>query len=240
MAPGLRPVNERTGQVGHIAHTLTWSEGHQTRISSGRLGPETCSSHGLPSPTLLPWRRPGHGRVAGSKTCVLSNGVLTHVLTQVPLSEQCLYFVPFFVEKGWLYVSRTKSARTPSAGRGVWPGFVAPHNINWCLELVVGGDGPHYLGLKCSRPEGCLLGHGGRTGSDVQWADPPCPSHLPSTPLPPLSASAVFAWLGAEGHPLGGCAGRRTWPQNLSEKGNGAVTAPCGRPVASRPCCSHG
>lgn len=148
MAPGLRPVNERTGQVGHIAHTLTWSEGHQTRISSGRLGPETCSSHGLPSPTLLPWRRPGHGRVAGSKTCVLSNGVLTHVLTQVPLSEQCLYFVPFFVEKGWLYVSRTKSARTPSAGRGCLARLCCSPQYKLVFGVGRGWCWPPLLGVK--------------------------------------------------------------------------------------------
>lgn len=55
------------------------------------------------------------GRWPGVKPAC--NGVLTRVLTQVPVSEQCLYFVSFFVEKGWLYVSQTKSARAPSAGR---------------------------------------------------------------------------------------------------------------------------
>lgn len=74
---------------------------------------------------------------------------------------------------------------------GVWPGSVAPHNINWCLVSAMGGVGPYYLGLKCLRPEGCLLGHGGRP-------DPMFSGQTRRAP-PALSASTVSAWLGAEG-----------------------------------------
>lgn len=74
----------------------------------------------LPSPALLPWLRPGHRRVAGCKTCVfLATAVLTHVLTQVPLSEQCLYFVPFFVEKRLVICFSNKICKDSECWQGV-------------------------------------------------------------------------------------------------------------------------